>query len=67
MKILSDISDTDQVKSIRAENVSNAAGTVISVDVHFTLEVRLEGVVARTNDGGGGVVWAPSMAAAPRT
>ena len=50
VSVISSISDTDQIISVHAENITNAAGVVTEVDVHFTLEVRLEGVVARTND-----------------
>ena len=46
VSVLSMITDTAQVTSVRAENITDASGVVAAVDVHFTLEIRLEGLRA---------------------
>ena len=48
VSVLSVIETVDQITKMNVTDKSD--GEVIGVDVKFTLEVRLEGVVARTND-----------------
>merc|ERR1719230_1385696 len=50
VKVLKFLGSPDQITAISAKNVANAVGKVTEVDVSFTIEVRLEGIVARTND-----------------
>ena len=50
VRIIVALSSTDEVTSIYARNVASPGGFVQEVDVYFTLEMRLAGVVARSSD-----------------
>ena len=48
--IISALSSTEEVTSMKARNVTSPSGFVKEVDVYFTLEMRLAGIVARSSD-----------------
>ena len=50
VKVISFVSLIDEVKSMSAEDVVDTAGSASQVDVSFSIEVKLDGVVARTSD-----------------